>query len=57
MPQPLADEAMPMNLGFDMLKQVRFGEATIPLKPDAQGKRIAHRAATQSDVNAEQPVS
>jgi Fe-S-cluster containining protein len=50
MRQLLNDEVILMKFGFRLLKQVLFGEATIPLKPDALEKRIARR-------RAEQPIS
>ena len=47
-----------MKFGFRILKQVLFGEATIPLKPDALEKRIAaHHRAAQRGAIAEQPIS
>ena len=58
MRQLLDDEVTLMKFGFRILKQVLFGEATIPLKPDALEKRIAarHRAAQPGTI-AEQPIS
>ncbi len=54
----LDDEVTLMKFGFRILKQVLFGEATIPLKPDAREKHIAarHRAAQPGTI-AEQPIS
>jgi hypothetical protein len=46
-----------MKFGFRMLKQVLFGEATIPLRPDALEKRIVHHGVAQSEASAEQPIS
>ena len=51
------DEVALVKFGFRMLKQVLFGEATIPLKPDALEKRIAGRRAAQPEATAEQPIS
>lgn len=39
----LADEVELMKFGFRYLKQVLFGEKTIPEKPDAYEKRLARR--------------
>lgn len=57
MQQLLNDEVTLMKFGFRILKQVLFGEATIPLKPDALEKRIARRWAAQPGITAEQPIS
>ena len=58
MRQLLDNEVTLMTFGFRILKQVLFGEATIPLKPDALEKHIAarHRAAQPGTI-AEQPIS
>lgn len=37
----MRDELKLLQFGFRLLKQVLFGEVTIPLKPDARDKRIA----------------
>jgi hypothetical protein len=57
MEQLLNDEVTLMKLGFRILKQVLFGEATIPLKPDALEKRISRRRTAQPGIAAEQPIS
>ena len=57
MQQLLNDEVTLMKFGFRTLKQVLYGEATIPLKPDALEKRIARRRAAQPGITAEQPIS
>lgn len=57
MQQLLADEVVLMKFGFRMLKQVLFGDATIPLRPDALEKRIARCAAATSDASAGQLIS
>ncbi len=58
MRQLLDDEVTLMNVGFRILKQVLFGETTIPLKADALEKHIAarHRAAQPGTI-AEQLIS
>lgn len=58
MRQLLDDEVALMKFGFRILKQVLFGEATIPLKPDTLEKRMAarHRAAQPGTIT-EQPIS
>ena len=58
MRQLLDNEVTLMTFGFRILKQVLFGEATIPLKPDALEKRMAARhRAVQPGTIAEQPIS
>lgn len=50
------DEVKLMQFGFRLLKQVLFGEMTIPLKPDAAEKRIERykqRAATLAETKAQ----
>jgi uncharacterized protein len=37
----MEDEVKLLRFGFQLLKQVLFGETTIPLKPDARDKRLA----------------
>lgn len=44
----LADEVELMKFGFRYLKQVLYGEKTIPEKPDAYGKRLKRR----QEINA-----
>lgn len=58
MRQLLDNEVTLMTFGFRILKQVLFGEATIPLKPDTLEKRMAarHRAAQPGTIT-EQPIS
>ncbi len=43
--QLLADEDELLQFAFRFLKQVLFGEVSIPLKPDAREKRLAKRKA------------
>ncbi len=57
MQQLLDDEVTLMTFGLRIPKQLLFGEATIPLKPDALEKRIARRWAAQPGITAEQPIS
>ena len=57
MQQLLDDEVTLMTFGLRIPKQLLFGEATIPLKPDALEKRIAPRWAAQPGITAEQPIS
>jgi hypothetical protein len=49
----MQDEIKLLKFGFRLLKQVLFGEKTIPLKPDAAQKRIARyqERQAQSDSN------
>ena len=42
-----ADEPILMKSGFRVLKQVLFGEATIPVRSDALGKSVSHAARLQ----------
>lgn len=35
------DEVKLLRFGFHLLRQMLFGEVTVPLKPDAERKRIA----------------
>lgn len=37
----MRDEVKLLQFGFRLLRQVLFGEKTIPLKPDAREKRLA----------------
>ena len=58
MRQLLDGEVTLMKFGFRLLEQVLFGEATIPLKPDALEKHMAVRhRAVQPGTIAEQPIS
>lgn len=46
----LGDETKLMQFGFRFLKQVLFGENTLPLKPDALEKRLARRKTLYSQT-------
>lgn len=54
----LNDEVELMRFGFRILRQVLFGEISIPLKADAREKRLARRRALHPRaLGAEQAVS
>jgi hypothetical protein len=54
----LNDEVELMRLGFRILRQVLFGEISIPLKGDAYEERLARRRALLTPAaGAEEAVS
>ena len=48
--QLMADEVKLLQFGFRLLRQVLFGEQTIPLKPDARDKRIERYRQRQAQT-------
>ncbi|MEK8015336.1 MAG: hypothetical protein VSS75_000605, partial [Candidatus Parabeggiatoa sp.] len=49
-----ADDLLLLNVGFKLLKQVLFGEMTIPVKGDAMQKR-AHKRREEIKADPDDP--
>jgi Fe-S-cluster containining protein len=49
----LADDVELLRFGFRLLRQVLFGEITIPLKEDAREKRLARRRQRTAEVGVD----